>query len=132
MDCPPVFWITFSIKTSQTVTIFEIIKNFISEILKQLDMELKLFNIWYLKLIPGHIPDGHFPDGLFSEGHFPEGHFPDQTHPRRTLPRPDTSPTDTSPTRHIPDRHFPDQTNARQIFAWEETTLEIYMLYLEL
>ena len=28
MDCPPVFGITFSIKTSQTVTIFEIIKKF--------------------------------------------------------------------------------------------------------
>ena len=45
----PSFWILFSIKTSQTVTIFEIIKKFIPEILKQLDMELKLFRIWYLK-----------------------------------------------------------------------------------
>ena len=49
MDCPPVFGITFSIKTSQTVTIFETIKNFIPEILEQLDMELKLFHIWHLK-----------------------------------------------------------------------------------
>ena len=31
------------------VTIFEIIKNVIPEILKQLDMELKLFHIWNLK-----------------------------------------------------------------------------------
>ena len=37
------------IKASQTVTTFEIIKNFIPEILRQLDMELKLFNIWHLK-----------------------------------------------------------------------------------
>ena len=36
-------------KTSQTVTIFEIIKNFIPEILKQLDMDLKLIHIWHLK-----------------------------------------------------------------------------------
>ena len=42
---PPVFWISFSIKTSQTVTIFKITKNFIPEILRQLDMELKLFHI---------------------------------------------------------------------------------------
>ena len=45
----PIFWITFSIKASQTVTIFKIIKNFISEILKQSGMELKLFHIWHLK-----------------------------------------------------------------------------------
>ena len=32
-------------KTSQTNTIFKIITNFIPEILKRLDMELKLFNI---------------------------------------------------------------------------------------
>ena len=95
-----------------------------------------------------HIPDGHFPDG----------HFPYQTHPRWTLLRPDKSPTDISPTRQIPDRRFSDQTNARQIFAWvdafhnghfpdrlntsnnlkylkkiySQTTLEIYMLQLEL
>ena len=25
MDCPPMFWMTFSIKKAQTVTIFEII-----------------------------------------------------------------------------------------------------------
>ena len=36
-------------KASQTVTIFEIIKNFISEILRQSDMELQLFNIYHLK-----------------------------------------------------------------------------------
>ena len=34
MDCPPVFQITLSIKTSQTVTVFEIIKNLIPEILR--------------------------------------------------------------------------------------------------
>ena len=34
MDCLPVFQITFFIKTSQTVTIFEIIKNLIPEILR--------------------------------------------------------------------------------------------------
>ena len=42
-------FLTFSIKTSQTVTVFEIIKNFIPEILKQLDMKLKLSHIWHLK-----------------------------------------------------------------------------------
>ena len=41
----PSFLNNVSIKTSQTVTIFEIIKNFIPEILKQLHMELKLFHI---------------------------------------------------------------------------------------
>ena len=49
MDCPPVFETMFSIKTSQTVTIFEIINNFIPEILKQLEIELKLFHIKHLK-----------------------------------------------------------------------------------
>ena len=44
MNCPPVFWITFSIKTSQTVTIFEIIKSFIPEILRQLDMTPKIWS----------------------------------------------------------------------------------------
>ena len=34
MDYLPVFQITFFIKTSQTVTIFEIIKNLIPEILR--------------------------------------------------------------------------------------------------
>ena len=43
MGCPPVFWITFSIKTSQIVTIFKII--FIPEILRHWDMELKLFHV---------------------------------------------------------------------------------------
>ena len=45
----PSFLNTFSIKISQTVTIFAIIKNLIPEILRQLDMELKLFHIWHLK-----------------------------------------------------------------------------------
>ena len=45
MDCPAVFWIAFFEKTSQTVMIFEIIKDFFLEILRQLDMELKLFHI---------------------------------------------------------------------------------------
>ena len=34
MDCPRVFQLAFSIKTSQTVTIFEIIRNLIPEILR--------------------------------------------------------------------------------------------------
>ena len=36
-------------KNISNITIFEIIKNFIPEIQKQLDMELKLFQIWHLK-----------------------------------------------------------------------------------
>ena len=38
-------WITFFIKPSQTVSIFEIIKSFITEIVRQLGMELKLSQI---------------------------------------------------------------------------------------
>ena len=34
MDCSLVFWITLSIEISQTVTIFEIIKDFVPEILR--------------------------------------------------------------------------------------------------
>ena len=44
MDFPPVFSITFSLKTSQSGAIFKIIRSFTPEILKQLDMELKLFD----------------------------------------------------------------------------------------
>ena len=45
----PIFLNNVFHKNVLKVMIFEIIKNFIPEILKQLAMELKLFHIWLLK-----------------------------------------------------------------------------------
>ena len=44
-----VFWIMYSLKIPQTYVHFKIDKNFIPEILKQLDIELKLYHKWYIK-----------------------------------------------------------------------------------
>ena len=50
MDCPPVFETIFSVKTSQTVTFFEIINNFIPEILKQLQKFEKHQNEFVIRI----------------------------------------------------------------------------------